>query len=209
MALLFALLLEATLVDVSVQAESTGTVPVTFYFHGFKLMLAAENRSMFIFDRANLNPPSGKEPIVVECSSEIRQVVEGIPSWVGGVAWGSPKLPSDTKISGRVSFHCWLSSDVWLWFWELSGIAVGVAEVDNAGKVIWGPKYIYQYSLGNKLSSAPKEYYMTVEVDHLFKAGNHILFGVVAGSTRQGWRAKMHFDCADFASRAITPKAPA
>jgi hypothetical protein len=204
-ALFLSLLLQVPVVDVSVRAESASTVPVTFYFHGFKLMLAAENRSMFIFDRADPSFPSRMEPIVVECSVEIRQVVDGIPGWVGGVAWGAPELLNDTRISGRVTFRCWLSSDVHLWFWELSGVAVGVSEVDSTGRVVWGPKYVYQYSLGNKLSSAPEEHSLTVDVDHLFKAGNHILFGVVVGSTRQGWQAKVHFDSADFASRAVMP----
>jgi len=178
---------------------------VVFYFHGRVVMRASGNRSVLVYDRADLNPPLSDEATVEEFSSEIRQTVEGIPVWVGGVSWGSRAMRNDTRVVGPAAFHCWLSSEDWLWFWELSGVGVGVAEVDNSGRVIWGPIYRYRYAIGNMLSSSPKELQLTVDMDHVFKAGNHILFGVVAGSTRQGWKARVHFGSTRFASRATLP----
>lgn len=175
--------------------------PVIFYFHGYSLMLASENRSIFVFDRADLDPPMDEHATFIECASELRQVVEGVPCWVGGVSWGS-RLSNYTRI-GRVTIYCWLSSEEWLWFWEASGVGVGVAEVDGKGNVVWGPSYHYKYSLGNMLSSAPSEHSLTVDVNHVFRPGNHVLFGVVIGSTRQGWTAKVCFGSVDYPSRAI------
>jgi len=178
---------------------------VVFYFHGRVVMMASGNRSVLVYDRAATNPPAGDEATVEQFSSEIRQTVEGIPVWVGGVSWGSRTISNDTRMAGPVVFHCWLSSEDWLWFWELSGVGAGVAEVDSKGRVIWGPIYRYRYAIGNMLSSSPKEIELNVDVDHVFKAGNHILFGVVGGSTRQGWKARVHFGSTRFASRASVP----
>lgn len=186
-----------------VAGEKENIPSVKFYFYGYRLMLASENQSMLIFDRADFDSPTDREPVIVECVSQIRQTVEGVPVWVGGVAWGSKRLPNDTRMLGTVRFQVWLSSDMWLWPWEFSGVGVGVAEVNENGKVLWGPKYHYQYSIGNMLSSQPKECSVTVDVDHVFKSGNHILFGVVTGSTRQGWRAKAHFGSVGYASCAV------
>jgi len=189
----------------SVGGKESDVSLVTFYFHGNILMLRSENRSIFVFDRADVDSPVRDEATVVEFSSEIKQVVMGVTVWVGGVSWGSRRLLNDTRMVGTASFHCWLSSEDWLWFWELSGVGVGVAEVDGKGRVVWGPVYRYTYALMNMLSSSPKEYSLTVDVDHMFKAGNHILFGVVAGSTRQGWRARAYFGSAGFPSRVVVP----
>ena len=109
------------------------------------------------------------------------------------------------RMLGVAGFQVWLSGDLWLWPWELSGVGVGVAEVDENGTVLWGPKYRYQYSLRNILSSQPREYSLSVDVDHLFKARNHVLFGVVTGSTREGWRATAYFGSVDYASNVVAP----
>ncbi len=119
--------------------EKTDISSVRFYFYGYRLMVASENQSMFIFDRADSYSPSSKEPLVVQCVSKIRQTVEGIPVWVGGVAWGSKRLLNDVRMLGVAGFQVWLSGDLWLWPWELSGVGVGVAEVDENGTVLWGP----------------------------------------------------------------------
>jgi hypothetical protein len=189
----------------SVKGENRELTHVTFYFHSHRLMLASENQSIYVFDRADPEPPLGNQTRTVECASEIQQEVQGVTVWVGGVCWGSRTLGNDTRMVGSVRFNVWLSSEDWLWFWELSGVGVGVAEVDGKGRALWGPIYHYQYSIGNMLSSQPSEYALTVDVDHVFNAGNHILFGVVIGSTRQSWRARVHFGSISHASRAIAP----
>lgn len=112
---------------------------------------------------------------------------------------------NDTRILGSVRFHCWLSTEESLGFWEASGVGVGVTEVDANGTVVWGPVYRCVYSSWSMLSSVPSEHSLTVDVDHMFRAGNHILFGVVMGSTRQRWRAKLHVDSADYPSGVVVP----
>jgi len=196
------LIVGANVLSWPVEAEPTSA---TFYFHCNRLMFASENRSVLMFDRADVNPPLGHDVTVVECVSEIRQVVLFMTVWVGGVSWGSRRLLNDTRMLGTVRFHCWLSSEESLGFWEASGVGVGVAEVDAKGRVVWGPVYRYVYSFRSMLSSVPSEYPLTVDVDHVFRAGNHILFGLVIGSTRQGWRAKVHLDSADYPSRVVVP----
>jgi len=185
--------------------DQASTSQVVFYFHRRVLMMVNANQSVYVYDRADINPPSGDEATVIEFRSEIRQTVEGIPAWVGGVSWGSRTMQNDTRMFGPVVFRCWLSSEDWLWFWELSGVGVGVAEVDNKGQVVWGPIHQYKYAIGNMLGSSPKEVQLSVDVDHVFKAGNHILFGVVAGSTKQGWKARAHFGSTKFASHVVVP----
>lgn len=188
-----------------VGGEEAELTPVTLYFHCNRLMFASENLSVVVFDRADVDPPMRHDVTVVECVSEIRQVVLFVTVWVGGVSWGSRRLLNDTRMLGSVRFYCWLSSEESLSFWEASGVGVGVAEVNAKGTVVWGPVYRYVYSFWSMLSSVPSEYSLTVDVDHLFRAGNHILFGVVVGSTRQGWRAKVHVDSADYPSRVVVP----
>lgn len=178
---------------------------VTFYFYGNRLMFASANMSVLVFDRADVNRPVGDNATVVECVSQIRQVVLGMTGWIGGVSWGSRRLLSDTRIFGTVRFHCWLSSEESLSFWELSGVGVGVAEVDQRGAVVWGPVYGYVYSFGSMLSFVPSEHSIAVDVDHTLRAGNHILFGVVVGSTRQGWRAKVHLGSSSYPSGVMVP----
>jgi hypothetical protein len=185
--------------------DQTPASQVVFYFHRRVLMMVNANQSVYVYDRADINPPLGDEATVIEFSSGIRQTVEGIPAWVGGVSWGSRTVQNDTRVVGPVAFRCWLSSEDWLWIWELSGVGVGVAEVDNKGQVIWGPIHRYKYAIGNMLGSSPKEIQLSVDVDHVFKAGNHILFGVVAGSTKQGWKARAHFGSTNFASHVVVP----
>lgn len=178
---------------------------VTFTHHYYSEIYHSENRSFFIYNGSDTQGPLRSSAFKCTFECQIKQVIQGVTVWGGLVSWLTQPLDDDLHIVGDVVLKAWMSSTDDIGPWGSSGYVMGVSEIDEGRNVTWS-EYDYRYSiLGKAISDIPTEYSITLNIDHVFKKGHKIGFGVGAGSTKKGWTVNVFFDSPDRNSRAIVP----
>jgi hypothetical protein len=168
-------------------------------FHMYSLVYANSNSSMFIYNGADVNPPTYSTAPTTQVFCRIHQQAgawfgdANVTSiWLGGVSWITQPLPEDVTIQGDVRMVVWMSAPEQ--GTAASGYAFGMSEADGRGNPIGEPSYQYYYSLGSVLSSSPTPFELTFTVDQTFPGGHIIGFFVIVGSTSGDWRFQVYFD---------------
>jgi len=178
---------------------------VTFTHHYYSEIYHSENRSFFIYNGSDTQGPLRSSAFKCTFECQIKQVIQGITVWGGLVSWLTQPLDDDLHIVGDIVLKAWMSSTDDVGPWGSSGYIMGISEIDEGRNVTWS-EYDYRYSiLGKAISDIPTEYNITLNIDHVFKKGHKIGFGVGAGSTKKGWTVNVFFDSPDRNSRAIVP----
>ncbi len=187
----------------SVSAESS----TTFFYHNRSLVFRNENDSVFIYENADLEPPSSTEPTTtaLRCyvMRQIQYISTTIIGYLGLLQWATPPLSQDYAAVGIATMHVWLSSDDANP--QISGYGMAIYDQDENGNILSDVFYNYNYVDGKALSAQPTAYSLTVNVNHVFLKNHRVLFQVLVGSTTQGWRANVYFDSSDRDSGAVVP----
>jgi hypothetical protein len=165
-------------------------------FHMYSLVYANSNSSMFIYNGADVNPPTYSTAPTTQVFCRIHQQAGAwfgdVDVWLGGVSWITQPLPGDVTIQGDVRMVVWMSAPEQQT--AASGYAFGISEADEMGNPIGEPAYQYYYSFGNVLSSSPTPFELTFAVDQTFAGGHMIGFFVIVGSTSGDWQFQVYFD---------------
>lgn len=133
--------------------------------------------------------------------------VEGYNIYIGLVGWITQPLTEDLHVLGEVTISCWMSSSEEVGFWDGSGYLMGLVELDANSEIVW-PETLMEGlgaegGQGKLIAYDPTMYTITIQdVDHVFRAGNSIMFIVGAACTIQGWTASVYFDSIERASLA-------
>jgi hypothetical protein len=168
-------------------------------FHMLSLVYANSNSSWFIYNGADVNPPTYSTAPTTQVFCRIHQQagawfgdINVTSIWVGVVSWITQPLPEDVTIQGDVRMVVWMSAPEQQT--AASGYAFGISEADGRGNPIGEPAYQYYYSFGNVLSSSPTPFELTFTVDQTFPRGHIIGLFVLVGSTSGDWQFQVYFD---------------
>jgi hypothetical protein len=187
-------------------SESEGS-GVLMNFHMYSVVYAASNSSIFVYNGADLNPPTYSTTATTQVFCRVRQNGQvwfaDVDVWLGGVSWITQPLPEDVTIRGEARMVVWMSAPEQETV--ASGYAFGISEVDGTGNPIGEPAYQYYYSYGNVLGSSPTAFELSFTVDQTFAKGHIIGFIVIVGSTSQGWQFQVHFDSPNMNSFVTLP----
>jgi hypothetical protein len=170
------------------------TVKMSFHMHGS--VYTNSNSSILIYNGADTNPPTYATAPTATVSCAIHQSLQiwfaGVDAWVGGVSWITQPLAEEMTIQGNVSMTVWMSTDDSSP--TMSGYLFGLSEVDSMGNMIGGQFYQYTYAAGSVLSQSPTQHTLAFRVEQTFAKGSILAFGVIVGSTTQGWHYQVYFD---------------
>jgi len=180
---------------------------VLMNFHMYSAVYAASNSSIFVYNGADLNPPTYSTAATAQVFCRVRQSAQvwfaDVDVWLGGVSWITQPLPEDVTIRGEARMVVWMSSPEQETI--ASGYAFGISEVDATGNTIGEPVYQYYYSYDNVLGSSPTAFELSFTVDQTFAKGRIIGFIVIVGSTSQGWQFQVYFDSPNMNSFVMLP----
>lgn len=181
------------------------------FFHAYSEVL--RNQSFVIYDGADSEGPRN---VPVKATFETRTFLERRcvalvckDLWKGGVGWVlRPALRSDVNIDASISIRVWVSSsDQITGVADGSGYLIGTAEIDSSSRIItaWSSD-LEQKIGGNIFPDSPSAFEKTIKISsHKFDKNNKLLFFLVAGSTKQGWKVNVHFDSQAWPSGAAIP----
>jgi len=190
-------------------AQSVTTVE-NLTFHYYSVIQKADNGSFTIYDGADTKGPQQTTAFQTNVNSQIQGQTTflGIQwtYWDGIVGWGY-QLTDDVHVQGTVQITVYMSSsDTISGLISGAGYAFGLSDVDPNGNEIKqfevdGPQSIES----NPLTSSPKAYTLSVQVDYIFPKGDAIVFFAGAGATKQGFKFTVYFDSPDKNSGAALP----
>jgi hypothetical protein len=133
--------------------------------------------------------------------------------YVAFVAWVTSPFPANVTLDGTVVMHVWMSSSDVLLPWQGSEYFMGVADYSPARSAPFQllDDYLSNATIGyNAFTNSPTEYVVsTLRINqHEFQAGSMLMFFAGAGSNKQGYSFKVHFDSPARQSRADIPADP-
>jgi hypothetical protein len=177
-------------------SSGSGNAVALLNFHMYSVVYANSNSSMFVYNGADVNPPTYSTAPTTQVFCRIHQSTGtwfgDVDVWLGGVSWITQPLPEDVTVQGEVRMVVWMSSPQQET--AASGYAFGISEVDEMGNPIGEPAYQYYYSFSNVLSPSPTPFELTFTVDQTFAGGHIIGFFAIVGSTSPGWQFQVYFD---------------
>jgi len=176
-------------------------------FHMYSVVYANSNSSMFVYNGADVNPPTYSTAPTTQVFCRIHQSAGSwfgdVDVWLGVVSWITQPLPEDVTVQGEVRMVVWMNAPEQET--TASGYAFGISEVDEMGNPIREPAYEYYYSFGNVFSSSPTPFELAFAVDQTFAGGHIIGFFVIVGSTSQDWQFQVYFDSPNMSSFVMLP----
>jgi hypothetical protein len=194
-------------------SESEGS-DVVMNFHMYSVVYANSNSSIFVYNGADMNPPTYSTAPTTQVFCRVRPNAQAwfadvdmwfadVDVWLGVVSWITQPLPDDVTIRGETKMVVWMSTPEQETIG--SGYAFVISEIDETGNPIGEPAYQYYYSYGNVLGPSPTAFELSFTVDQTFPRGHIIGFIVFVGSTSQGWQFQVYFDSPNMNSSVMLP----